>query len=161
SAMQGEVERIFAPAQADVDVLLLRGALEVRRADRIIHMDVKGTCASITRRRTTTQATLGVMFGVDRELQPIGSVDCQSLSGYLGAVSPETFGRALGRVLAHEVYHYVTQRRNHSERGLFAASLSDLSLTRPELSFTDEDLDALNGRLKDIGKTAAGTDGGM
>jgi hypothetical protein len=147
TAIQGEVERIFATARADVDVLVLKGSLEVRQADRIIHIDVKGTCASNPRRVRITQSALAAMFGDDRELQPIGIINCQTLASYLGAVSPPVFGRALGRVLAHEIYHYVTQRRDHSARGLFAAALTDVSLTADELSFTEHDVQTLNSRL--------------
>jgi hypothetical protein len=161
SAMQGEVDRIFARARADVDVLVLRGSLEVRHADRIIHMDVKGTCTSAFLRRRRTPATLAAMFGVDRELQPIGSLDCRALSAYIGTVTPTVYGRALGRVLAHEIYHYITQRREHSERGLFAPALSDISLTGSELSFTDNDLNTLNGSLVRIRSSAAETDSGF
>jgi hypothetical protein len=154
-AMQGEVDRIFRPARADVDVLVLKGALEVRNADRIIHIDVKGLCSATARRSRTRPSTLANMFGVDRELQPIGSLDCAAVSSYLGAVTPNVFGRALGRVLAHEIYHYITQRRDHSDRGLFASSLSDISLTSGELSFTDRDLQALNTSLQLIHESPA------
>jgi hypothetical protein len=160
-AMQGEVDRIFERARAEIEVLVLKGALEVRHATRIIHMDVKGTCASTAVRRKRSPSTLAAMFGVDRELQPIGSVDCRALSAYLGTVTTPVFGRALGRVLAHEVYHYVTQRREHSDRGLFAASLSDISLTSAELAFTDHDLATLNGSLRRISGTDTEADAGF
>jgi hypothetical protein len=160
SAMQGEVDHIFERAQAAVDVLVLKGALEVRHADRIIHIDVKGTCASTAAsRRRRSQSTLAAMFGVNRELQPIGNIDCRALSAYVGIVTPAVFGRALGRVLAHEVYHYLTQRREHSNSGLFAASLSDISLTSSELHFTNDDLETLNGTLRRMTSTAEADSG--
>ena len=159
-AMRGEVEHIFATTRADMDLLVLEGTLEVRRADQIIHIDVAGMCAGKARNRPIVNTTLAAMFGVDRKLQPIGRLDCEALADYLGRVPPMIFGRALGRVLAHELYHYLTQRRDHSPRGLFASGLSDLALTGPDLHFTQQDVDKLNAKLDSL--TAGGSiDAGM
>jgi hypothetical protein len=161
TAMRDEMDRIFENTLADVDLLVLRGTLEVNRADRIIHIDVSGTCAAKPRARGLARKTLASMYGVDHELQPIGKLDCRAVSDYLGAVTPIVFGRAMARVLAHELYHFVTQRRDHSPRGLFAAGLSELSLTAGALDFSDDDLLALNECLFTMRKTHIHTVAGM
>ena len=50
-------------------------------------------------------------------------------------VEPATFGRALARVAAHEIYHIVAQTTEHQERGVAKAAFSvrDLMSARFDL----------------------------
>lgn len=45
------------------------------------------------------------------------------------------FGRALGRVMAHEVYHILSQRTDHDASGVAKASLTLHDLTAPQFDF--------------------------
>src|SRR5205807_1018754 len=45
------------------------------------------------------------------------------------------FGRALGRIMAHELYHILSQRKDHDQTGVAKASFSLEDLTAPRFDF--------------------------
>jgi hypothetical protein len=59
---------------------------------------------------------------------PFADVECDrvrsSLTSTPGARSDLLFGRALGRVLAHELHHIIGQTRAHTQQGVSRKSLS-------------------------------------
>jgi hypothetical protein len=54
-------------------------------------------------------------------------------------------GRALGRVLAHEVVHMLSKSALHGQRGVTKKALSGTQLLAPELLLDREDVDRLRG----------------
>jgi hypothetical protein len=67
---------------------------------------------------------------------PFADVECDHVRSSLGsnstAAGPASellFGRALGRVLAHELHHIIDQTRSHTHRGISRKSLSPRDLT--------------------------------
>ena len=73
----------------------------------------------------------------DRAILPFSSLDCSALSQFLSPVlrtSPadsraHVYGRALGRLLSHELYHIVRQTKQHQMHGVAQSSLSPWELT--------------------------------
>jgi hypothetical protein len=59
---------------------------------------------------------------------PFADVECDrvrsSLTSTPGARSDLLFGRALGRVLAHELHHIIDRTRSHTQQGITRKSLS-------------------------------------
>jgi len=55
----------------------------------------------------------------------------------------DTHGRALGRVLAHEVVHMLTGNSGHAHEGVTRRALSGNQLIAPKLRLAPEDLDRL------------------
>ena len=53
------------------------------------------------------------------------------------------FGRALARVLAHELYHYLTQSAVHNASGLFRPAMTSMDLTVPQVRFESGEIEAL------------------
>ncbi len=65
-------------------------------------------------------------------------------------------GRALGRVLAHELGHYLLASRAHTVEGLMRAAFDGLELSRPgraAFSLAERDLPRLRARLAGLGRT--------
>ncbi|MBL8231753.1 MAG: hypothetical protein JNL98_24870 [Bryobacterales bacterium] len=54
------------------------------------------------------------------------------------------FGRAIGRVLAHELYHILANTRGHSRRGLAKPLLSDAELAQEELRFGGDEIERIH-----------------
>jgi hypothetical protein len=53
------------------------------------------------------------------------------------AATQQDLGRALGRVLSHEIYHVLSARSDHDTEGLAKPALSGYELTRGEPGFTE------------------------
>jgi hypothetical protein len=83
--------------------------------------------------------------------QPFSEVACEKVatavrSAMFGgdfAKADQLFGRALGRVLAHEVVHMLTRSGDHAREGVTRRSLSGNQLIAPELRLAPADLDRL------------------
>ena len=66
---------------------------------------------------------------------PFADVECDRIRrslrtapAYDGSRGDLLFGRALGRVLAHELYHIITRTRTHTQHGISRKSLSPKDL---------------------------------
>ncbi len=55
------------------------------------------------------------------------------------------FGRALGRVLAHEIYHVRAKTTHHSSRGVAKNRLSGAQLIADDLGFDEPAQEAMRG----------------
>ena len=79
---------------------------------------------------------LGYSHVSDGEVIPFADVECdrirrelRSVHGAITAGDDRMLGRALGRVLAHELHHIIDRTRTHERTGLFRKSLSPQDLT--------------------------------
>ncbi|HYW44967.1 MAG TPA: hypothetical protein VE959_19050 [Bryobacteraceae bacterium] len=94
-----------------------------------------------------TYSTSGVV-------QPFSEVACEQVttavrSAMFGgdfAKADLLLGRALGRVLAHEVVHMLSGSGDHGREGVARKSLTGNQLIAPELKLAPEDLDRLHAR---------------
>lgn len=85
---------------------------------------------------------------VDGKVLPFGEVDCARIvSSVRDAMSGERFdwgdyllGRALGRVVAHELVHMLTQSVHHGGHGVTEASLSGRQLIGGPLRLEKDDI---------------------
>lgn len=88
------------------------------------------------------------------DMLPFIEVDCARLSRMLRASGfgesehsqRQMLGKALGRVLAHELYHVLTGSNQHSHAGVAQAVLSPALLTSSTLTFTARELALLSRR---------------
>jgi hypothetical protein len=82
---------------------------------------------------------------VDGEVQPFSSVLCDRVERSVeSAIEPGQrksadglFGRALGRVLSHELYHILNQTKQHELQGLAKRSLTGGQLIAPDFRFDE------------------------
>lgn len=96
---------------------------------------------------------LGATQTVDGEILPFGEVDCNRVvssasSAMSGADWPRPdllIGRAMGRVVAHELVHMLTKSGQHGTEGVEASTLSGKQLIVDTLSLSAFDI----ARLKD------------
>jgi hypothetical protein len=96
--------------------------------------------------------TLGYSYVLDGRVQPFGEINCDrvirvvssalSASDYLR--SDQLFGRALGRVLAHEVVHMLSDSIDHARDGLACKELSAKQLLAPALRLQARDFARLH-----------------
>jgi len=86
---------------------------------------------------------------------PFADVDCEGMRNFLqralrllsGADRQEAFGRALGRVLAHELYHIFADTTRHGSGGIGKGTYSVQDLLAANFRFGDKESQALlNGK---------------
>jgi hypothetical protein len=87
----------------------------------------------------------------DGKVLPFGEVDCDRVGGavrsamYAGdfARGDELVGRAMGRVLAHELVHMMTRSVQHAREGVQRSALSGKQLIEPVLPLSAFDIERL------------------
>lgn len=90
---------------------------------------------------------LAFTFTTDGRILPFGEVKCDRLresiktamSGSDYSQANQLLGRAMGRVLAHELYHMIAQTKGHGKGGVAKESLSAHQLIADKLELADHD----------------------
>jgi hypothetical protein len=96
----------------------------------VVIVTFHGTCAvtSLTPPLPSEPAALGYAHISNGTVIPFADVECDrirsSLTSTPGAHSEVLFGRALGRVLGHELHHIIERTRAHTQHGISRKSLS-------------------------------------
>ncbi len=87
----------------------------------------------------------------DGEMLPYSDVECDKVSSSIRPAMTKAqwrqcdsiLGRALGRVLAHELYHMLAKTPHHSEEGITKSALSPTQLISNKLLMLHADLQKL------------------
>lgn len=145
-SLNQELTRLLSPAGIHLD---WKSETQDTREEegRLIVGSFNGSCSSESLPAysdSTESATLAQTSISDGRILPYFSVDCprviRTLAPTLRHLSvpfrDALLGRALARVIAHEIYHILAQTPDHEESGLSKAQLSfaDLTVDRFELS---------------------------
>jgi hypothetical protein len=93
-------------------------------------------------------------YSTDGAVQPFSEVACDKVTSAVRSAmfggdfanADVLLGRALGRVLAHEVVHMLSKSGAHGHAGVAKTALSGSQLIAPELRLEPEDLERLHGR---------------
>jgi len=152
-AIQSELEGIMAPTglQFSWHPLTEAGG-QVASQLAIIHF--KGECDTEgLRPEAGFSGPLGWTHISDGEILPFIDVNCDGLRIFVQRdlidVAPanrETvFGRAVARIVAHELYHLLAHTRHHSGGGIAKAAYSVQELLAPVLNFGKKECDSLRG----------------
>jgi hypothetical protein len=87
---------------------------------------------------------------VDGEIRPFIDIQCDRVQASLNSVlwrqdqnSSVALGRALARVLAHELYHVLAGTAAHSRTGIAKPALSGTDLASQRLEFTPSDVELM------------------
>ncbi len=88
---------------------------------------------------------------VDGEVLPFSEIACERVKSSISAVlsgdehknADAVFGRAVGRVLAHELYHIMAKTDQHGTKGVAKPALSANQLVARQLEMSRSDLDRL------------------
>jgi hypothetical protein len=86
------------------------------------------------------------------DVLPFSEVACDEVRSSVGKAmwggdysrSDMLFGRALARVVAHELYHVLARTRTHAESGVATRKLSGVQLVSDELRLIPSDLDRMH-----------------
>lgn len=134
---QRELQRLLVPTGMDMVWKDLEARKSGEQFDRVVVISFDGSCSDATapislRKSQDSQISLADSSVSNGNVLPFFRVDCgdlvQMLASSLRPMSaPQrnaAFGRALGRVMAHEIYHIVGETTAHQSRGVAKASFS-------------------------------------
>lgn len=97
---------------------------------------------------------LGWTYVTDGKIIPFTDIDCDRGRAFLSKsllhlpaeARDSSFGRSLARVLAHELYHIITETRHHGASGVAESSFKPSELLAGNFSFSEADQRVLWGR---------------
>jgi hypothetical protein len=99
---------------------------------------------------------LGLTHITNGEIVPFSDIDCDAIRAFLqkelwmrySDARPKLFGRAVARVLAHELYHIFARTAKHASCGLGKSFYTSTDLVSNEFQFEKGDVIALrNGNV--------------
>jgi hypothetical protein len=154
AALKAEVDFIMSPSGLR---FTWRELLSAPGGDASVELAVitfKGRCdVTGLNANTSYDGPLGWTEISDGVILPFAEVDCQSVRDFIQRqllrMPPEsreaTYGRALGRVLAHELYHIFANTTSHSSCGVGKAKFTVQDLVSPEFLFERRESLTLKG----------------
>jgi len=153
-AMEAESGRIAKQAGIRLQ-FLERSQAEGREFEDLVVFRMKGRCAMDSLPPLTDERGPFASATVsDGNVLPFGEVRCdrirESLKAAMAGIdfshSNVLLGRALGRVVAHELYHMLANTKAHGKSGVTRESLTARQLLYGELNLADHDCAAISAR---------------
>jgi hypothetical protein len=145
--MEVEAQRILSQAGLRLDWIRKEDVPEFAQFGSLVLFRFTGNCVIEPNPMTFDErGPLAFTSSNDDAVLSFGEVRCDrlraSLQRELRSADYERgeilMGRALGRVMAHEVYHMVTRDAGHTESGVAMGSLTASELVRGDLSLDRE-----------------------
>jgi hypothetical protein len=151
--MKREAARILSSAGMRLDWRDAARASDASFADLVV-VTFKGNCAVEPEAAPPIYDELGplaVTRTANGAIQPFGEVDCSRVAASVRSAmwggdfarKDELLGRALGRVVAHELVHMLTKSGEHSHEGVQRSALSGRQLIADSLPLSALDMDRL------------------
>ena len=118
---------------------------------RLVVVRLVGRCDMDASPALPESGALGWTHEVDGKILPFADVACDTLRGFVGASAhaPDLargnvlLGRAMGRVLAHELYHIAADTAEHGRDGVAQAALTRSQLTSGSLELEASEVTAV------------------
>ena len=153
--MQREVDKLLRPAGVKVNWRLVRENHGDETYSRLVVLKFIGACRadwSVQTREEDGAAPVGDTKVAEGRVLPFSEVRCDVVRQALSYLAPasskeqrqEALGLAMGRVVAHELYHVLARTTLHTEKGLAKASqtLRDL-VSKQSITFAAHDAEAI------------------
>ena len=146
--MRKELAKVFRPTHVNIDVRLRQDVKPEETYNDVVLVKLKGTCrmqnfAALMDERGPFAWT----HTVDGKILPFSEVACghiarsiQQAMGDRVVDGERMLGRAIARVMAHEIVHMVGKSASHSQAGVFRHALSGSQLIADKLELDPEDV---------------------
>jgi len=162
SALEDEVETIMGQLGRHYEWRSLKASHGNEVSSELAVLTFKGRCdVEFLQPKEIEPGALGWTHVSDGVILPFSDVDCDRLRGFLQkqlmrrsyGEREASFGRALGRVVAHELYHIFANTVHHGADGIGKSAYTVQDLLTEEFRFEEREGKAL--KAKDTGKPAA------
>ena len=153
-SMEKEVGVILSPMAAHFEWRSLDAVSPGDSAQDLAVAKIKGKCNPEAPPLFLAPGSLGFTHVSDGVVLPFCEVDCDRIRSYLGVALSRLeatdravdFGRAVGRVLAHEFYHIFAHTREHELGGLGKPNVSVRELMAAKFRLEEGALPRAGGR---------------
>jgi cytochrome c553 len=145
-AVQQEVDAIMSPLLPRFEWRSLDSVRGGEVSEELAVVKFLGACdVADLMPRTRVPGALGKTHVTDNVVLPFCDIDCDRIRGYLrldlltlpaGKREP-AYARAVGRVLAHELYHIFARTRHHDQSGVSRAAFTNRELMSENFRFTE------------------------
>jgi hypothetical protein len=152
-ALQEEVDVVMAPMGTEFEWRSLKSVSGGEVSAQLAVVKFLGRCdaAGASIPRAMKPGALGWTHVSDGTILPFSDIDCDGIRQFLeiGLLSvnakdrAEAYGRAIGRVLAHELYHIFANTAYHGSTGVGKAVYSVRDLLSPDFRFQEHESDIL------------------
>ncbi len=155
SVMKSEIREILGPAQLDLTFQGLGDADSLERFQKIILVRFQGVCQAgwsvdpvqLNQPALLDSPALGRTEISGGRVMPFVHIFCNEVRAFVPAVSKtpqdQVYGRALGRVVAHELYHALLSTVEHAHAGIARSVQSARDLTREKLTLDPASIERL------------------
>jgi hypothetical protein len=152
-ALRNEVQSIMSPLGVQFTWRPLAGSHENEVSVELAVVSFQGRCDSdaLSSHAAPPGKALGWTHISDGLILPFSDVDCDSIRGFIQrellrkkpAARDLLFGRAVGRVMAHELYHIFANTTHHGKLGVAKRAYTAKDLLSPTFHFEEQASDAL------------------
>ncbi len=175
SALRQEVARIMAPLGLPLEWKSLDGQERTDVVSELAVVTFVGDCSTSSLLRTGSQTTpLGTTNISDGVVLPFTEIYCDRISRFLYKDLLRTdwrerdavYGRAVARVLAHELFHVFAGTAHHGSEGVAKSAFTDRELVAERFQLETSEMRILragmkvarqqNGRLRSAASPIAG-----
>jgi hypothetical protein len=161
NALEDEVETIMGQLGRHYEWRSLKAARGNEVSAELAVLTFKGRCAvDFLQPKEIQPGALGWTHVSDGVILPFSDIDCDRVRGFVqkqllrlpGTEREESFGRALGRIVAHELYHIFANTAHHGAEGVGKSAYTVQDLLTDEFRFEEREGNAL--KAKDTRKPA-------
>lgn len=151
-AMEEELGALLAPSGVSVTLLEAAAVNRLGYVDEVITVVLRGGYQIAPGWRVASVAgTLGSIREVDGEIQPRIYLACQQVASHLAlsmrryqlAIADRLLGRALGRVVVHELLHWAKGSAEHGMSPLSSERVSAQTLIEEGVELEGEESEAI------------------
>jgi hypothetical protein len=131
---------------------------------RLVVVKLVGRCDMDGSPPLVVSGPLGWSHKVNGAILPFSDLACDTIRGAVQTAIADgnhlraniLLGRAMGRVLAHELYHIVADTSEHGRGGVAQRALSPRQLTSPQLELEPSDVAAVQNGLNQVSISQVG-----
>lgn len=151
-AMERELERIMAPSNLRLEWRFYEDSLGKEVFHSLAVVRFKGRCRTgESPARPDARSALGLTHITGDAILPYADVHCDQVRKLvLPEIRSESYvraevrlGRALGRVVAHELYHILARTTRHGDSGLAKSVLTPQDLLLHEFTFQEPEAERI------------------
>jgi len=152
TVMKREVASIVSDSGIKVDWRLLADLHSSDSFEKLVVVRFHGACnMEPAPPLGDERGYYGFTYVSDGAVLPFSEVECDKISNSIRSAmskrqwrEPDSIlGRALGRVLAHELFHMLAKTQHHAGEGVTKSALSPAQLVSDNLSMAPADLETL------------------
>jgi hypothetical protein len=150
-SMERELEGIMSSCRVHLAFRILDPSASQEAFPSLVVARFRGNCRGSEPKWYGKTHTLGLTHVSNGQILPFSEVDCDKIRSIVGPEldrhnrlhTEQLFGRALGRVLAHELYHILAKTTEHAGKGIAKPTLSVHELLSGEMTFERADSDKI------------------